>query len=67
MVKEAVESFKTQYDQELNALKTEPLELQISQAFICDKYDLLQGKYNALTRINKEQKVEISNLKVHSS
>ena len=35
--------------------------------FICNKYDLLQEKYNAQTKTSKEQKLEISNLKVHSS
>ena len=67
IVEEAIASIKSQFDEELNALKAELLELKTSQAFICNKYDLLQEKYNALTKTNKEQKVEISNLKVHSS
>ena len=66
-VEEAITSFKSQFDQELNALKAKLLELKTSQPFICNKYDLLQEKYNALTKTNKEQEVEISNLKVHSS
>ena len=67
LVDEAIANIKSQFDQELNALKAELLELKTSQAFICNKYDLLQEKYNALTKTNKEQEVEISNLKAHSS
>ena len=67
IVEEAIASIKSQFDQELNAQKAELLELKASQAFICNKYDLLQEKYDALTKTNKEQEVEISNLKVYSS
>ena len=66
-VKEAIASFKSQCDQDPNALIAEMLKLKTSQAFICNKYDLLQEKYNALNKINKQQEVEISNLKSRSS
>ena len=63
MVEEAIASFKSQYNQGLNALKAELVELKATQTFICNKYDLLQDKYNALTKFNKEQKVEVSKSK----
>ena len=63
MVEEAIASFKSQYNQGLNALKAELVELKAIQTFISNKYELLQDKYNALTKFNKEQKVEVSKSK----
>ena len=42
LVDEAIEVWKTNYDQEIDILKAELSELKNSQEFICSQYDVLK-------------------------
>ena len=58
---------RSEYDQEICALKTEIGQIKESQSFLSEKYDCLNGDYNKLKKINAEQKAEITALKSESS
>ena len=58
---------RSEYDQEICALKTEILQIKESQSFLSEKYDCLNQDYNKLKKINAEQKAEITALKSESS
>ena len=64
LVDEAIEVWKTNYDQEVDTLKP---ELQNSQEFICSQYDVLKEKYDKLVLTNKNQEAEICKIKSESS
>ena len=67
MVDEAIEAWKTNYDQEVDTLKAELSEFKNSQEFICSQYDVLKEEYDKLFPTNKNQEAEICKLKSESS
>ena len=67
LIDEAVALLRSEYDQEICALKTEIVQIKESQSFLSEKYDCLNEDYNKLKKINAEQKAEITALKSESS
>ena len=67
LIDEAVALLRTEYDQEICALKAEIVQIKESQSFLSEKYDCLNEDYNKLKKINAEQKAEITALKSESS
>ena len=67
LIDEAVALLRTEYDQEICALKAEIVQIKESQSFLSEKYDCLNKDYNKLKKINVEQKAEITALKSESS
>ena len=67
LIDEAVALLRTEYDQEICALKAEIVQIKESQSFLSEKYDCLNEDYNKLKNINAEQKAEITALKSESS
>ena len=67
LIDEAVALLRSEYDQEICALKTEIVQIKESQSFLSEKYDCLNEDYNKRKNINAEQKAEITALKSESS
>ena len=60
LVDEAIEAWKTNYDQEINTLKAELSELKNSQEFICSQYDVLKEEYDKLVLRTKIRKLKFA-------
>ena len=67
LINEAVALLRSEYDQEICALKTEIVQMKENQSFLSEKYDCVNEDYNKLKKINAEQKAEITALKSESS
>ena len=67
LVKEAIKTWKAEYEFEIAALKVEIQEVKDRQQFVSTKYDTLKTDYDSLIATNEQQAEEIKRLKTLSN
>ena len=63
LAKEAIKTWRAEYECEIAALKVEIQEVKDSQQVICTKYKTLKTDYDSLMATNKQHAEEIKRLK----
>ena len=67
LAKEAIKTWRAEYECEIAALKVEIQEVKDSQQVICTKYKTLKTDYDSLMATNKQHAEEIKRLKTLSN
>ena len=67
IITESMRVWELLYQQEINALKAELLEVKSSQEFICAQYEDLKLNFINLQKINKQRAEDIKTLQLQST